>query len=151
MKIILAFYVEIVPRALNTLRARGIVRASHGADKRYDELNLINMKRSTTAYQLLAQWLAEVKADLVLISKEYRNKNPALSTMATIWALDCHQTSGYCPRRKGWLYLVSVIGHNVFSVCLKLIQTIPDFRRRLDPLEDAVLDAAWRRIQCQGS
>lgn len=53
----------------------------------------INMPQSATAHEFLKQFPGVVKADLVLISEQYRNKNPILWHLdllctAVIWVRD---------------------------------------------------------------
>lgn len=73
-------------RALHTLWAR-VSNFKGGTEKCYNTTNMvhilqINMPRSAIAHEFLTQFAGVVKADLVLISEQYRNKDP------TLWHLD---------------------------------------------------------------
>ena len=109
----------------------------------------INMHRSATAHQLLAQFAAEVNADLVLISEQYRNKDPSswyldLSGTAAIWVRDDVRLRVLAEGRGDGFVWIRCLGITFFSVYLTPNESIPDFQRRLDALEDAVSSTEGR-------
>ena len=109
----------------------------------------INMHRSATAHELLAQFAAETKADLVLISEQYRNKGPVswhpdISGTAAIWVRDGTLLGVLAQGRGDGFVWIRCSGITFFSVDLTPNETMPDFRRRLEALEDAILSTDGR-------
>lgn len=109
----------------------------------------INMHRSATAHELLAQFAAETKADLVLISEQYRNKGPVswhpdISGTAAIWVRDGTLLGVLAQGRGDGFVWIRCSGITFFSVYLTPNETMPDFRRRLEALEDAILSTDGR-------
>ena len=109
----------------------------------------INMHRSATAHELLAQFAAETKADLVLISEQYQNKDPVswhpdISGTAAIWVRDGTLLGVLAQGRGDGFVWIRCSGITFFSVYLTPNETMPDFRRRLDALEDAILSTDGR-------
>lgn len=67
---------------LRSMRARGELDTNNMMS-----ILQINMRWSATVHELLAEFLAEIKADLLLISEQYRNKNPETYPHDS-WVLD---------------------------------------------------------------
>ncbi|CAD7076744.1 unnamed protein product [Hermetia illucens] len=101
------------------------------------------MHRSATAHHLLAQFAAEVNADLVLISEQFQNKDPSswhldLSGTDAIWVRDNVRHRVLAEGRGDGFVWIRCLGITFFSVYLTPNETMPDIRRRLDAVEDAI-------------
>lgn len=77
------------------------------------------MHGSATAYESLAQLTVEIKADLMLISEQYMNRDPAswhpdLPNIAAIWVRDGAFLKSL-PGPRGWLYFDSMFSCNFFQ------------------------------------
>lgn len=103
----------------------------------------LNMQRSRTADQLLFQFAVEKGADILLLSEQYQNRqspcwfSDVLGT-ASVWVID----SGKLPILKhgsgrGFVWVKSR-GISFFSCYLTPNQSIADYRRMIDSLEDEV-------------
>ena len=102
-----------------------------------------NLRRSTTAQNLLDQSAREKQTDLVLISEQHHNRNqtgwyPDLTGTCAVWIRNSNhfQVRGY-GQGNGFVW-VRCSGTTFFSVYLTPNERIDTFARKLEVLEDAV-------------
>lgn len=109
----------------------------------------INMHRSATAYESLAQLTVEIKADLMLISEQYMNRDPAswhpdLPNIAAIWVRDGALLRSFPQGRGDGFILIRCSVATFFRAYLIPNETMPNIQRKFDAFGYGEADPAWR-------
>lgn len=110
-----------------------------------------NMHRSRIADDLLYQLCHEKQFDLLLISEQYKDKDPAcwypdLTGTAAIWTLDPRKIQVQNHGRGRGFVWIKCKAVTYFSCYFTPNESIQDFRDRLDCLEDEIVNTTGNMV-----